>query len=171
MASKLPTPVVEPLTAPQHYAPPTPRELRAQAIHRLQVGLFGLFAMLLIVGLANVIMDRARLVDDEDPIRDVVAADAPEKKQVSDPLADIGVVPAADPSPSPTPSPRALDGQTGIDGQRGDGAMREGQVPAGGARQGQVPGQRQQGQGVPDPLAPDALPPGARPAPRQAPGN
>ena len=74
-------------------------------MHRLQVGLFGLCAMLLIVGLANIIMDRARLADSEDPIHEVVAADAKPKKTASDPLADIGVVPAADPTPAPTPSP------------------------------------------------------------------
>lgn len=159
MASKLPTPVVEPLTAPQHYAPPTPRELRAQAIHRLQVGLFGLFAMLLIVGLANVIMDRARLVDEEDPIRDVVAADAPEKKQVSDPLADIGVVPAAEPSPTPVPVPVAPL----PDGQAGSNAARSAGRPAG--TEGQGTGMRD-GRSAPDTLAP-----AAGPAPRQGAGN
>lgn len=109
MAAQLPPPLVESLTVPQHYAPPTARELRAQAVHRLQVGLFGLCAMLLIVGLANIIMDRARLADSQDPIHDVVAADAPPKKSATDPLADIGVVPAADPTPETTeaaPAPR-----------------------------------------------------------------
>lgn len=104
MATKLPPNVVEPLTAAQHYTPPSSRELRTQAVHRLQVGLFGLCAMLLIVGLANIIMDRAQLADQEDPIRDVVAADAPNKKPASDPLADIGVMPAAESSPTPSPS-------------------------------------------------------------------
>ncbi|WP_246543697.1 hypothetical protein [Novosphingobium profundi] len=104
MATKLPPQVLEPLTSAQHYAPPSSRELRSQAVHRLQVGLFGLCAMLLIVGLASIIMDRARRVDRQDPIHDVVAADAPDKKPASDPLADIGVMPAAEPSPSPTPN-------------------------------------------------------------------
>ena len=35
-----------PITTPQHFVPPTARELRSQAVHRLQVGLFGLCAML-----------------------------------------------------------------------------------------------------------------------------
>lgn len=95
--------LIEPITAPQHYTPPNARELRAQAVHRLQVGLFGLCAMLLLVGLANIIMDRARLADTEEPIRDVVAVDAKPTKQATDPLADIGVVPAAEPSPAVTP--------------------------------------------------------------------
>jgi hypothetical protein len=106
MAGQYPPPVVEPITRPQHFAPPSSRELRSQAVHRLQVGLFGLCAMLLLVGLASIITAR---VDQnsaaEEPIRDVVAVDNQPKKQAADPLADIGVVPAADPSPSPTPSP------------------------------------------------------------------
>ncbi|MGH6785956.1 MAG: hypothetical protein ACREBO_03925 [Novosphingobium sp.] len=83
------------LTGPQHYLPPSPRELRSQTVQRLQAGLFGLAAMLLLVGLANIIMDRARLAE-----TDVAPASAPETSAsgASDPLADIGVVPAADPA-------------------------------------------------------------------------
>ncbi len=106
------TTMVEPITSPQHFVPPTARELRSQAVHRLQVGLFGLCAMLLIVGLANIINDRTRLIDTTDPIQQVVAVDAKPKKTASDPLADIGVVPAADPSPTPAPTPEATDVET-----------------------------------------------------------
>jgi hypothetical protein len=98
MAGNVPPRIVEPITTPQHFAPPTARELRAQALHRLQVGLFGLCAMMLIVGLANIIMDRARLSDSKEPVEEVVAVDAEPKKPASEPLADIGVVPAADPT-------------------------------------------------------------------------
>lgn len=111
MAGKLPSQLIEQITTPQHFAAPSARELRAQAVHRLQVGLFGLCAMLLIVGLANVIMDRAKLTDTKDPIHEVVAVDAKPTKSATDPLADIGVVPAADPSPAPDaseiPAPQA----------------------------------------------------------------
>ena len=100
-----------------HFIPPTARERRAQAIHRLQVGLFGLAGMLLLVGLANIIMDRARIGDDAaaalsraegGPSGAVSATDA---NPASDPLADIGVVPdlpaaSASPSPSRAPAPR-----------------------------------------------------------------
>lgn len=83
---------------PQHFSPPTGRELRAQAVHRLQVGLFGLATMLLLVALANVIMDRARQSDQESG----VSAPPPASPgSARDPLADIGVVPAADPSATP----------------------------------------------------------------------
>lgn len=103
MAGKLPPHLIEPITTAQHFAAPSARERRAQAVHRLQVGLFGLCAMLLIVGLANVIMDRAKLTDTQDPIHEVVSVDAKPKKSATDPLADIGVVPAADPTPTPAP--------------------------------------------------------------------
>ena len=102
MAGHIPPSPIEPLTAPQHFVPPTARERRSQAVHRLQVGLFGLCAMLLIVGLANVIRDKIK-IDAPDPIQSVVAADEQPAKPASDPLADIGVVPAAEPTPSPTP--------------------------------------------------------------------
>lgn len=86
-----------PAVAALHFIPPTGRELRAQAVHRLQVGLFGLAAMLLLVGLANIVMDRARQSDAESGVG-VEAAASP--TGASDPLADIGVVPAAEPSAS-----------------------------------------------------------------------
>lgn len=84
----------------QHFVPPTVRERRAQAVHRLQVGLFGLAGMLLLVGLANIIMERARLSADAPPATAAasqtaaqVAPRTSETEPVSDPLADIGVVP------------------------------------------------------------------------------
>jgi len=107
MAANGPPRIIEPVTAPQHFAAPSARDLRSQAVHRLQVGLFGLCAMLMIVGLANVIMDRARLSETVEPVKDVVAIDSAPKKAVSDPLADIGVVPAADPTPGVMPSAQA----------------------------------------------------------------
>lgn len=85
--------LVQKVAIAQHYVPATMRERRAQAVHRLQIGLFGLAAMLLIVGLANIIMDRARL-GEAAVSREATAAASP----VSDPLADIGVVPAPDPT-------------------------------------------------------------------------
>lgn len=66
-------------------------------MQRLQVGLFGLAAMLLLVGLANIIMDRAKLSDETNAtVQAGVETDS--AKAATDPLADIGVVPAADPS-------------------------------------------------------------------------
>src|SRR5262245_16826261 len=87
--------------AAQHFVPPTARELRAQAVHRLQVGLFGLATMLLLVGLANSIMDRAR---QSDALSGVTQESAGASAGARDPLADIGVVPAAEPTVSPEPT-------------------------------------------------------------------
>jgi len=79
---------------PQHFVPPTARELRAQAVHRLQIGLVGLAAMLLIVGLANIIMDRARQADGSVAPSSATAGQSAQ----SDPLADMGVVPSPEAS-------------------------------------------------------------------------
>lgn len=108
MATKPLTQVAQPLVAPTHFVPPTAREMRAQAVHRLQVGLFGLAAMLLLVGLANIIMDRARLADEAFGLPRSAGAAATQPAN-TDPLADIGVVPAADPSASAAPSAPPLD--------------------------------------------------------------
>lgn len=88
----------DPRPGPQHFVPPTARELRAEAIQRLQAGLFGLAAVVLLVGLANIINERAR---QGDPASATVPAPAGEG---GDPLADIGVVPAAAPEPAPASS-------------------------------------------------------------------
>lgn len=82
------------VAAPQHYAPPSIRELRAQTVHRLLIGLAGLAGMLLLVSLANIIMTRAEMSDRQE------GTPAAEKSTASDPLADIGVAPAAVPSGS-----------------------------------------------------------------------
>ena len=85
---------LEPGQKPLHFVPPTSRERRAQAVHRLQVGLLGLAGMLLLVGLANIILTNAK----ENQARVVpeaaatVAADA-DASDASDPLAAAGVVP------------------------------------------------------------------------------
>ena len=68
------------------------RELRAQMVHRLQVGLFGLGSMLLLVSLANVIMDRAQSTDASLQSRSAPAA-AAALPPASDPLVDMGIAP------------------------------------------------------------------------------
>lgn len=61
--------------------------------------------MALIVALANIIMDRAETTDEQDPVEQIIAVDEQPKKPASDPLADIGVVPSADPAPEPPAEP------------------------------------------------------------------
>lgn len=102
MATKPTDPVANQVSGLQHYLPPTARELRAQSVQRLQAGLFGLATMLLLIGLANIIMDRAKLA--ETAHKPAAAASA----AANAPLSDIGVVPAVDPSASAVPSARPV---------------------------------------------------------------
>ena len=84
---------------------------RSQAVQRLQIGLFGLAAMVLLVGLANIIIDNAerneaRVVPEAAP---TVAAES-DAAPVSDPLAEAGVVPVdAEPEATDTQSGDATD--------------------------------------------------------------
>ena len=73
----------------------TPRELRAQMVQRLQVGLFGLSLMLLLVGLANIIMENARR-NDAVAVSSTQTTSNGASPGTTDPLADIGVVPSPD---------------------------------------------------------------------------
>jgi hypothetical protein len=73
--------------------------LRAQAVQRLQVGLAGLVAMLLLVGLASIINEQLRRTEAATPGAAVIASDAASPE--SDPLADIGVIPSVNTSAPP----------------------------------------------------------------------
>ena len=67
---------------------------RAQAMQRLQVGLFGLASMVLMIGLAQIIMNQAREAEAlvvPEAASTVAPAAAP--TPASDPLADAGVGP------------------------------------------------------------------------------
>ncbi|MCH7627718.1 MAG: hypothetical protein IH997_03265 [Proteobacteria bacterium] len=85
-------PVADVPLVPVHHVPLSPRALRAQAVHRLQVGLFGLAGMLLLVSLANVIMDRAQIGDASAGVGPDAAASA-SASPANDPLVDMGVAP------------------------------------------------------------------------------
>lgn len=96
--------MVQRVASPQHYSPPTARELRAQSVHRLQIGVLGVALMVLLVALASVINDRVRL---SDSLGGKAAAPVASKSNgSSDPLADIGVMPSAAPSATMTAAPR-----------------------------------------------------------------
>lgn len=86
--------LVQPVTTPQHFTHPTARERRAEAVQRLQVGLFGLAAMLLLVALANIVMERARLADAAAGALSTPHVAGGNSVNNSDPLADMGVVPS-----------------------------------------------------------------------------
>ena len=82
-----------------------PVQSRAEAVQRLQVGLFGIGAMVLLVGLASIIGGQ---VARNDQLAAPEAAPTTEPSAAAaqaNPLADAGVVPdiAAEPSEAPTP--------------------------------------------------------------------
>ncbi|WJY19079.1 hypothetical protein QQS45_02250 [Alteriqipengyuania flavescens] len=92
-------------------APARQPRLRPESVYRLQVGAIGLGAMLLLVSLANIIMDRARESDAAavpDTVATVAAPAASEAPQ--DPLADTGVVPEVAPTPTPSSEATAATG-------------------------------------------------------------
>jgi hypothetical protein len=88
-------------------APVPPRDAplagtRAQAMQRLQVGMFGLGAMVLLVGLANIIMTNARNHQDATVAQTANTSGGAGQAPASDPLADAGVVPDMPSSPKST---------------------------------------------------------------------
>jgi hypothetical protein len=66
---------------------------RSQSIQRLQIGLAGLGAMALLVGLATVIKDRAQQTDAAAVPEAAANADSASSAGANDPLADAGVAP------------------------------------------------------------------------------
>lgn len=77
---------------------------REQAMQRLQLGLFGIFAMILLVGLASVIGNQAELTE-ASAVPDAAPTTEPtEAPPQRDPLADAGVVPDIPTEPSPLPA-------------------------------------------------------------------
>jgi hypothetical protein len=108
MATKPPPRVLETLAAPQHYMPPSAREIRAQAVQRLQTGLFGLAGILLLVGLANIINDRARMAEAANSANAALGT-RPAEQTKEDPLADIGVVPSTADTQAASSSPQGTN--------------------------------------------------------------
>ena len=82
---------------------------RSQAIQRLQIGGLGLSVILLVIGVATVVIDRAQEVEQTAVPEAKLNTPVPAPVQVSDPLADIGVVPSPEPS-TPTPEPTSTAG-------------------------------------------------------------
>ncbi|MFV0643767.1 MAG: hypothetical protein ACK5NN_04605 [Sphingomonadaceae bacterium] len=81
----------------------------AQAVQRLQIGMAGLGAVILMIGLAQIVTEKARETD-ATTVPEAVASPVANTSSSprSDPLVDAGVVPdlPADPTPSATqPAP------------------------------------------------------------------
>ena len=81
---------------------------RAQALQRLQIGLGGLGVMVLLVGVANVIVDRVKQTDAASVPEAAATATPTPTPVANDPLADAGVAPevAVSPTSRPTVAPR-----------------------------------------------------------------
>lgn len=82
---------------------------RSEALYRVQVGLSGIAAILLMLALADVITDRANRTEaDSVPEAAATVAPNPAHSQQNDPLSETGVVPdLATPTPAPTPTATA----------------------------------------------------------------
>lgn len=79
---------------------------RAQSLQRLQFGLGGLGAMVLLVGVANVIVDRVKQTD-EASVPEAAATATPSPAPVAnDPLADAGVAPVVGRTAAGSPAPK-----------------------------------------------------------------
>jgi len=83
---------------------------RAESMQRLQVGLFGLGAMVMIIGLADIVISRVQ-ESEASTVAEPAPAAAPSAAAPAsrDPLAEAGILPEipAGPVPEPTPSPSA----------------------------------------------------------------
>lgn len=84
--------------------------VRAEAVQRIQVGLFGIGAMVLLVGLASIIGGQADKIDELAAPEAAPTTEPEAAPAQANPLADAGVVPdiAADPSPLPLQPPLDL---------------------------------------------------------------
>jgi len=93
---------------------------RAEAMRRLQMGAVGVVAVLLLIGLASIIKDRASQTENNSVAEAAATAAPGASTAAADPLAEAGVVPdipagpsagVASPSTqpsSPTPAPSAV---------------------------------------------------------------
>ncbi|WP_185960175.1 hypothetical protein [Erythrobacter insulae] len=77
---------------------------RSEATQRLQVGLFGIFAMILLVGLASVIGNQAELSEQAAVPEAAPTTEPTDALPQRDPLADAGVVPDIPAETNPAPS-------------------------------------------------------------------
>ena len=99
--------------------------MRAEAVQRIQIGAFGLATMLLLVGLASIVMDRARQAEKSAvPEAAATVAAEPSLTPNGDPLADTGLVPDLPASEVPTAAPTATSAPlTGIPAE-GENSLR-----------------------------------------------
>lgn len=79
---------------------------RKEAMQRIQTGLTGLFGIVLLIGLANIVVDNIRRDDATDaPVASNTAEADAVNDAPSEPLAELGVAPAADDKTAPSVVP------------------------------------------------------------------
>jgi len=89
---------------------PATGDARADVMRRLQTGAIGIAAVLVLIGLASIIQERAAQ-SDRTAVAEAVATPQPSgSATVSDPLAQAGVLPEMPASPSASPAPSATSG-------------------------------------------------------------
>ncbi|KLI65091.1 hypothetical protein AAV99_00715 [Aurantiacibacter marinus] len=74
---------------------------RAERFQRLQIGGFGILAMILLIGLADIVITRAQETEANSVPEAAPTVAASETSAPSDPLADAGVVPDVPATPTP----------------------------------------------------------------------
>lgn len=91
---------------------------RAEAMRRLQIGVLGVVAVLLLIGLASVIKDRAAQTETTTVAGAAATSSPGTATAAADPLAEAGVVPDIPASPTagaatagPAPATRAPNGR------------------------------------------------------------
>lgn len=85
---------------------------KAERLQRLQIGGFGILAMVLLIGLADIVITRAQETEANAVPEAAPTAVASETSAPSDPLADAGVVPDVPAEPTPAATGPAVN-QTG----------------------------------------------------------
>lgn len=77
---------------------------RAEAIRRLQIGAIGVVGVLLLIGLASIIKERAVQTETTSVAGAAPTSEPPSETAAADPLAEAGVVPDIPDSPAADPS-------------------------------------------------------------------
>ena len=90
--------------------PPAPLGgTRAERVQRLQIGLFGIFAMVLMIALADVVTDRVALTEAATVPEAAPTVEPSEAAVQRDPLVDAGVAPELPANAEATSSPAARE--------------------------------------------------------------
>lgn len=88
---------------------------RERTMQRLQIGITGVVLMVLLIGLASVIQDRANLSDATAVPEAAPTTEPTQAAPQNDPLAEAGVVPDMLDEPPPAPTPQTSEPGTTID--------------------------------------------------------